>query len=98
MDDEHDEDEYGPIDESYGSAGLPGFGPMDGPGLFDDPEPGPLPVEQTGPGLFAEDEPAEELPAPAPATPAPVNATRRTPRPKRRSRSTAGTGPTRSPR
>lgn len=39
MDDEYDEDEYAPFqDEGYGSADQPGFEPMDGPGLFDEPE------------------------------------------------------------
>ena len=54
VDDEYDEDEYGPIDEGYGAADLPGFEPMEGPGLFDDPAPEPEPDEQTGPGLFAD--------------------------------------------
>ncbi len=57
VDDEYDEDEYGPIDEGYGAADLPGFEPMEGPGLFDDPAPEPEPDEQSGPGLFSDDEP-----------------------------------------
>ncbi|MHA6508580.1 DNA polymerase III subunit gamma and tau [Tessaracoccus sp. Y1736] len=38
--DDYDEDEYAPIaDEGVAAADLPGFEPMDGPGLFDDLEP-----------------------------------------------------------
>ncbi|MHA6525968.1 DNA polymerase III subunit gamma and tau [Tessaracoccus sp. G1721] len=51
VDDEYDEDEYAPLgDEGSGAADLPGFEPMDGPGLFDDDP--PEPATQPGPGLF----------------------------------------------
>ncbi|SHJ23223.1 DNA polymerase-3 subunit gamma/tau [Tessaracoccus bendigoensis DSM 12906] len=75
MDEDYDEDEYGALDEGYGSAELPDFQPMEGPGLFDEPEPvapeqtgpGLYAPEQTGPGLFADDEPTEPEPVTAPS-------------------------------
>ena len=51
MDEDYDQDEYAPIDEGFGSASLPGFEPMEGPGLFDEPEP----PAQDGPSLFADE-------------------------------------------
>ncbi len=56
--DEYTQDEYALIDEGFGSADQPGFEPMDGPGLFDEPlEDVP---QQTGPSLFADAEPDDE--------------------------------------
>ena len=67
MDEDYDQDEYAPIDEGFGSASLPGFEPMDGPGLFDEPEP----PAQDGPSLFADEDSDVTEPAAAPA-PAPT--------------------------
>ena len=64
VDDEYDEDEYAPLgDEGFGAADLPGFEPMDGPGLFDADSSGP--VVESGPALFGTaeaDAPARHVP------------------------------------
>ncbi len=75
MDEDYDQDEYAPIDEGFGSASLPGFEPMEGPGLFDEPEP----PAQDGPSLFAD----EALDAPEPDA-APAAAPQAAPAPSAR--------------
>jgi len=65
VDDEYDEDENALLDEGYGSADLPDFEPMEGPGLFDEPDDEPAEEStQAAPAVAA-----AAVPAPAPRRP-----------------------------